>query len=205
MIFLFIIKKEKKSNSEAMMGTRSLETNTSRIEEDPYMQLKFDSDLQLLELETSVEKKKKSSKKEIRKVDSLVSSDNDFELDGDTTKTAKKSKIYEAVVPKKSFENHVSVKVNSKKTEKKSEKQVESVKENHQKHSDSSDSSDSSNDIGFGQLRSEVKHVGDSISPCTQDSEHSCIISVDSGHSLMSGPPDVIKKIKCSIKYSRSK
>ena len=57
-----------------------------------------------------------------------------------------------------------------------------------------------SSDVATGELLSEFHgHKGASVTPCLQDAEHMCIISVDSGHSLMSGPPDVIQKIKAQL------
>lgn len=46
-----------------------------------------------------------------------------------------------------------------------------------------------------GALLSEHRHNGVSVNPCQQQGDMSCIVSVDSGHSLMSGPPELIKKI----------
>jgi len=51
-------------------------------------------------------------------------------------------------------------------------------------------------DVGSGQLMSNFHKPGASMQPCKQDDLHMCIISVDSGHSLMSGPPDIVKPIK---------
>jgi len=50
---------------------------------------------------------------------------------------------------------------------------------------------------GEGQLMSQMhRSPGASMQPCQQDEEHMCLISVDSGHSLMSGPPDIIRSMK---------
>jgi len=66
--------------------------------------------------------------------------------------------------------------------------------------SDGDNNDNNNNDeIGVGQLRSSVHSVGQTINPCLQDNDHSCIISVDSGHSLISGPPDVIKRLKAEL------
>jgi hypothetical protein len=53
---------------------------------------------------------------------------------------------------------------------------------------------------GEGQLLSQLRgSPGRSMKPCQQDEEHMCLISVDSGHSLMSGPPDIIRPIKQAL------
>jgi len=100
----------------------------------------------------------------------------------------KHSTAKRALSPKGSLEagGHVSIVTSEKHTSSK-------------KQAETSGSDSNSAEVGVGQLRSNVRVVGESISPCTQDSEHSCIISVDSGHSLMSGPPDVIKKLREQI------
>jgi hypothetical protein len=54
--------------------------------------------------------------------------------------------------------------------------------------------------LGDGQLLSSLPHSpGYSVTPCMQDDEHMCLVSVDSGHSLMSGPPDIIGPIKAAL------
>jgi len=53
---------------------------------------------------------------------------------------------------------------------------------------------------GSGQLLSQLRgSPGRSMNPCTQDDLHMCLVSVDSGHSLMSGPPDIIRPIKAAL------
>jgi len=50
---------------------------------------------------------------------------------------------------------------------------------------------------GNGELLSDLPaSSGTSINPCQQDDLHPCIASVDSGHSLISGPPELIRELK---------
>jgi hypothetical protein len=58
-------------------------------------------------------------------------------------------------------------------------------------------STSSSSGMGNGQLLSDVTvSTGVSLHPCRQDSTHPCVVSMDSGHSLISGPPELIRKLK---------
>eukprot|EP00301_Raphidiophrys_heterophryoidea_P000199 c10103_g1_i1.p1 GENE.c10103_g1_i1~~c10103_g1_i1.p1 ORF type:complete len:741 (+),score=228.85 c10103_g1_i1:1-2223(+) len=51
--------------------------------------------------------------------------------------------------------------------------------------------------LGNGELLSDLQTTpGVSINPCHQDSTHPCIASMDSGHSLISGPPELVRKLK---------
>jgi len=51
--------------------------------------------------------------------------------------------------------------------------------------------------VGSGELLSDFQTTpGVSINPCQQDSTHPCIASMDSGHSLISGPPELIRRLK---------
>jgi len=51
--------------------------------------------------------------------------------------------------------------------------------------------------IGNGQLLSDIVTTeGKSINPCQQDSTHPCVASMDSGHSLISGPPELVRQLK---------
>eukprot|EP00300_Choanocystis_sp_HF-7_P038043 c5455_g1_i1.p1 GENE.c5455_g1_i1~~c5455_g1_i1.p1 ORF type:complete len:632 (+),score=155.32 c5455_g1_i1:43-1896(+) len=50
---------------------------------------------------------------------------------------------------------------------------------------------------GSGELLSDFDlPVGQSIHACSQDEQHPCVASVDSGHSLISGPPELVRVLK---------
>eukprot|EP00301_Raphidiophrys_heterophryoidea_P002652 c11237_g1_i2.p1 GENE.c11237_g1_i2~~c11237_g1_i2.p1 ORF type:complete len:475 (-),score=134.72 c11237_g1_i2:226-1650(-) len=51
--------------------------------------------------------------------------------------------------------------------------------------------------VGGGELLADVAvSPGVSITPCTQDASHPCVLSMDSGHSLISGPPELVRELK---------
>eukprot|EP00299_Pterocystis_sp_00344_P016857 c8458_g1_i1.p1 GENE.c8458_g1_i1~~c8458_g1_i1.p1 ORF type:complete len:364 (-),score=89.33 c8458_g1_i1:115-1206(-) len=61
----------------------------------------------------------------------------------------------------------------------------------------STTSSKTESSSGNGELMSDVtSSPGVSIQPCMQDATHPCVVSMDSGHSLISGPPELVRKLK---------
>lgn len=104
-----------------------------------------------------------------------------MELESHLEKASKTKKLHQVLEDKLTTHTHSS-------THKK--------KSHKHHHSMSPESEGDDDDVGSGQLLSHFHRKGESMNPCQQDDEHMCIISVDSGHSLMSGPPDIIRPIK---------
>eukprot|EP00298_Acanthocystis_sp_HF-20_P016391 c21468_g1_i2.p1 GENE.c21468_g1_i2~~c21468_g1_i2.p1 ORF type:complete len:574 (+),score=275.59 c21468_g1_i2:29-1750(+) len=206
---IFIHKKGPNGGVKMIKNGRALEANVSSIQNNPFVELNFDPEVQLLELESSSSPIHHNSKKKshlnnkkhlvLNKEKEDLNDNDDIDFERNNLKT----KIHKSISPQISLESK------SSKHQKKGAKTFTistnsahktSVENKKSKSDENSDIVSSENGIGTGQLRSEVHGVvGESISPCLQDSEHSCIISVDSGHSLMSGPPDVIRKLKAEL------